>query len=109
VREGGITVEHIHKKIERLEHKLADALIRNIQYKQENASLKHTNQGLVNMIEGLQNTNRRLLAVNAEYKSQAIRWANPPYDGINPWDGCSGTSVLHDMNCRCDLCVSGKE
>jgi hypothetical protein len=55
-------VEHIHKKIERLEA--------------ENRSLKHTNQGLVNMIEGLQNTNRRLLAVNAEYKGQAIRWSN---------------------------------
>jgi hypothetical protein len=48
----------------------------------ENRNLKHVNQGLHNFIEGLQDTNRRLLAVNAEYKGQAIRYANE----IEEWE-----------------------
>jgi hypothetical protein len=46
------------------------------QLRTENRNLKHVNQGLYNMIEGLQNTNRRLLTVNAEYKGQAIGYSN---------------------------------
>lgn len=65
-------MEHIHRKIARLEA--------------ENRNLGHVVAGQQNMIEGLMNQNKRLLAVNTEYKSQATRYA-------------------YELETKCDQCV----
>jgi hypothetical protein len=95
-------MEHIHKKIERLEDAILTKDLSLEKLKRENASLKHVNQGLYNIIEGLQQTNKRLLGVNAEYKSQAIRYSNLLDQVQEVGDGVlSQVREMVDDNCYC--------